>query len=233
MSNNQPEQNKEQEKAPIGKRYIYEPVKSARAVWAAVFTWLACSFLFPIYQIGWLIATVAITVTVALIVKKTTKPETRRIEVPFSSGNPEVDDAVKEFDRVAGIVESGRAAVAGKYPKTAVSMGNIVSLLGKIAEDIAEDPADLKRCRRFMNYYLPITAKLSEKYVSIADKDNVANVVETRESIECAFVQIEAALKKQYDALFADDALDITTDVAVLDTMLKKDGLKSDMNNEN
>ncbi|MCQ2427075.1 MAG: 5-bromo-4-chloroindolyl phosphate hydrolysis family protein [Clostridia bacterium] len=222
-------QEQEPDRAPIGKRYKYIPIKSARAIWASVFTWLACALIFPLYRIGWLIASAVITLTVGLIVKKTTKPETRRIEVPFSSGNPEVDDAVREFDRVAAVVESDRAAIADKYPSTAAHMGEIVSLLGKIAEDVAEDPSDLKRCRRFMNYYLPITVKLSDKYASIATKDNVANVVETRESIDTAFVQIESALRKQYDALFADDALDITTDVAVLDTMLKKDGLQSDL----
>lgn len=217
------------EQAPVGMRYVYKTVKSAKPVWVTALTWLICALLFPLYKIGWLIAAVGITVVVWLIARSVAEPETRRFTVPFSSGNPEVDDAVREFDRVAGIVEADRQAVADKYPAAAADMGEIVVGLGKIVECITEDPEDLRRCRRFMNYYLPTTVKLADKYVSISTKDDTANVLETRKAIESAFVQIKDAYNKQYDSLFANDALDITTDVVVLETMLKKDGLKTDL----
>lgn len=228
MQSNQ-EQPSPYTQAPVGKRYIYQPVKSALPVWIAALTWLICAILFPLHKIGWLITTAALTAAAFLIARSTVPKETRRIEVPFSSGNPEIDDAVREFDRVAGIVETDRVAVADRYPDAASHMAGIAVLLGKIAECIAEDADDLRRCRRFMNYYLPTTAKLADKYVYITSKGDGGNILETRKAIESAFVQIEQAYQKQYDALFADDALDITTDVAVLETMLKKDGLEADM----
>ncbi len=217
------------EQAPVGKRYIYQTVKSALPVWIAALTWLICALLFPLYKIGWLITTAVLTAAAFLIARSVARTETRRIEVPFSSGNPDVDDAVREFDRVAGIVEADRAAVADRYPDAASHMAEIAALLGQIAGCIIEDAEDLRRCRRFMNYYLPTTAKLADKYAYITSKNDSENVLETRKAIESAFVQIESAYRKQYDSLFADDALDITTDVTVLETMLKKDGLEADL----
>ena len=229
MSDNNQAPVPREEQAPVGMRYVYRTVKSAKPIWITVLTWLICALLFPLYKIGWLITAALISTAVWLIARSVSEPETRRFTVPFSSGNPEIDDAVREFDRVAGIVEADRQAVADKYPAAAADMSEIVAALGKIAECITEDPDDLRRCRRFMNYYLPTTVKLADKYASISEKEDSANLLETRKAIESAFVQIKDAYKKQYDSLFANDALDITTDVVVLETMLKKDGLKTDM----
>ena len=52
-----------------------------------------------------------------------------------------------------------------------------------------------------------------------------ANATETKESINPALKQINNAFEKQLDALYADDALDISTDVTVLEAMLKRDNL--------
>ena len=40
--------------------------------------------------------------------------------------------------------------------------------------------------------------------------------------------QVVAGFEKQLDRLFQDDAMDITSDVQVLENMLKKDGLSDD-----
>lgn len=208
-----------------GKRQQYIEVKSAKPIWIAAAVWLVCSLPFKLYTIGGLIATVVATVAAYLIAKKKCKPEQKLVDVPFSSGITEIDDAVKEFDRVAAAIDKDRAAVESKHPTTAFTMASIVELINKISDDVSGDVEDLRRCRRFMNYYLPTTEKLADKYVFITGKDAGENVNETKKAIESAFVQIEKAFRKQYDALFANDALDISTDVTVLETMLKKDGL--------
>lgn len=210
---------------PVGKRYVTVPVKSALPYWVAAITFGVFGLIVPIYRIGWLIAGIALAFVAGWLTKSGVKPETRRIAVPFSSGNPEIDEAVKEFDRAAAQIEADRLAVAETHPEAAAKMGEIAVLTGKLGSLVAEDAEDLRRCRRFMNYYLPTAVKLADKYVYITGKESGENVDETRAAIEKAFVTVEAAFRRQYDALFADDALDITTDVTVLETMLKKDGI--------
>ena len=213
-----------------GKHQTYIEVKSAKPIWIASIVWIVCALLFRLYTFGGLIASAVATVAAYLIAKKKFKPEQKLVDVPFYSGITEIDDAVRELDRVASLVEKDRLEIAKSHPGTSLTMSKIVELIGKISDCIEKDIEDLRRCRRFMNYYLPTTEKLADKYVFITSKDAGENVDETRKAIENAFTQIEKAFRKQYDALFADDALDITTDVTVLETMLKKDGL-DDKNN--
>ena len=215
----------EENKTSPGRRQTYIEVKSPKPIWIASLVWLICSVPFKLYTFGGLIFTAVSTLAAYLIAKKKCKPVQKLVDVPFYSGIAEIDEAVKEFDRVAGVVEKDRLVIASRNIPASKTMARIVELIEKISDSVSKDIEDLKRCRRFMNYYLPTTEKLADKYVFITGKDAGDNVNETKAAIESAFEQIEKAFRKQYDSLFENDALDITTDVAVLETMLKKDGL--------
>ena len=68
--------------------------------------------------------------------------------------------------------------------------------------------------------------KISEKYVYlISQRSKGENVTEGIRSIEKALEQIEIAFEKQHDALFEGEALDLSTDVSVLETLLQQDSL--------
>ncbi|HBA03166.1 MAG TPA: hypothetical protein DCW51_03920, partial [Clostridium sp.] len=54
------------------------------------------------------------------------------------------------------------------------------------------------------------------------------NISTTIENIEGILSTIADAFEKQLDNLFADDALDISTDIKVLEAMLVQEGLTSD-----
>lgn len=215
----------EEELPPVGMRWVTVPVKSALPYWIAAIVFFLFGLIVDVYRIGLLLLGLALAFIAGWLTKCGVKPETKRVLVPFSSGNPEIDDAVAEFERAAAQIEKDRLAVASSHPEAAAKMGEIALLTRKLGSLVAEDAEDLHRCRRFMNYYLPTTVKLADKYVYITGKESGENVDETRASIENAFVTIRDAYRRQYDALFADDALDITTDVTVLETMLKKDGI--------
>lgn len=220
-----PGETPEEEVPPVGMRWVTVPVKSALPYWIAAIVFFVFGLIVPIYRIGLLLLGLALAFFAGWLTKCGVKPETKRILVPFTTGNPEIDDAVAEFERAAAAIEKDRLAVENTHPTAAAQMGEIVTLTRKLGGLVAEDAEDLHRCRRFMNYYLPTTVKLADKYVYITGKESGENVDETRASIESAFVTVRDAFRKQYDALFADDALDITTDVTVLETMLKKDGI--------
>ena len=44
--------------------------------------------------------------------------------------------------------------------------------------------------------------------------------------IDGVFDQIKISFDKQYDALYDDDVIDVTSDIKVLETMLERDDLK-------
>ena len=54
------------------------------------------------------------------------------------------------------------------------------------------------------------------------------NIRVTLDSIKNNMDMVANAFEKQADNLFADEALDITTDIDVLETMMRTEGLKKE-----
>lgn len=96
----------------------------------------------------------------------------------------------------------------------------------RIFRTVADQPQKAPQIRRFMEYYLPTTLKMLGSYRKM-DERGVAgqNANTTRERIRSAMDVVVDAFKKQLDTLYQNDMLDISTDIDVLETMLKQDSL--------
>ena len=67
--------------------------------------------------------------------------------------------------------------------------------------------------------------KLLNAYDRMSGQGEGENVSATLDRIRDILDTTAAAYRKQYDALFANEALDIETDITVLESMLKREGL--------
>ena len=77
-----------------------------------------------------------------------------------------------------------------------------------------------------MSYYLPTTLKILRSYAQMeAQGIEGENISAAKDRIEGMMDKVVDGFEKQLDRLFQDDAMDITTDVEVLERMLDKDGL--------
>ena len=82
-----------------------------------------------------------------------------------------------------------------------------------------------------MNYYLPTSLKLLNSYISLKEQSiSGDNIHKTVSNIEGMLSTIADAFEKQLDNLFADQALDISTDITVLEGMLTQEGLTNKNN---
>ena len=80
--------------------------------------------------------------------------------------------------------------------------------------------------RQFLNYYLPTTLKILQAYAQLeAQWVEGENIAAAMGRIEGMMDKVVEGFEKQLDLLFQGDAMDITTDVEVLERMLAKDGL--------
>ena len=87
-----------------------------------------------------------------------------------------------------------------------------------------------------MNYYLPTTIKLLNAYDRMSAQGiEGENIDKSMKSITEMLDAAIAAYKKQLDSLFANQALDIETDISVMNSMLDREGLsdKKDFNIQN
>ena len=140
------------------------------------------------------------------------------------SYGPEVDPIVEEGNRA--LSEMGRIYMSVKDPNIRVKINELMRITDKITQDAIADPSDIPQIKKFMNYYLPTTIKLLNAYDRMSSQGiEGENLDKTMKSIDTMLDDAIAAYKKMLDSLFANQALDIETDIAVMNTMLAREGL--------
>ena len=114
-------------------------------------------------------------------------------------------------------------------PELSDKIDRIEELTAKIFELVGERPEKAGELRRFMNYYLPQTLKILESYSKLeAQGVEGENIAEAKGKIEGMMDKLVDGYETQLDKLFADDVLDISADLKVMESMLEKDGLTAD-----
>lgn len=100
------------------------------------------------------------------------------------------------------------------------------NISNRIFQTVVEQPGKAPQIRRFMDYYLPTTLKMLTGYRRLNERGiRGENAQATKERIESAMDVVLGAFKKQLETLYQNDMLDITTDIDVLEAMLKQDSL--------
>ena len=94
------------------------------------------------------------------------------------------------------------------------------------AETHTEIITDLKK---LMDYYLPMTVKLLNAYADMDAQPIQGETIEnSKREIEATLDTLNAAFEKLLDDLFEDTALDVSSDISVLNTLLAQEGLTED-----
>lgn len=145
-------------------------------------------------------------------------------ERPKAAHSPEIEALLKERNRA--ISEMHRLNDAILDPTISAQIDHMEATTGKIIDAVVEKPAKLPQIRRFMNYYLPTTLKLLNAYDRMdATGVSGANIDGTKDKIEHILDAICTAFDKQLDALYSEEAMDISTDIKVLENLLAQEGL--------
>ena len=111
-------------------------------------------------------------------------------------------------------------------PVMSRKIDRIEEITGKILDYQRKNPGKDSELRSFLDYYLPTTLKILRAYAQLdAQGIEGENIRSAKERIEGMMDKVVEGFEQQLDRLFQDDAMDITSDVAVLERMLEKDGL--------
>jgi hypothetical protein len=143
------------------------------------------------------------------------------------TGDKAIDKLLDEEERA--ISEMRRLDKAIEDEKVSSQIVHLEEVTTKIVDFIVENPGKKSQVRKFFNYYLPTTLKLLNAYDRM-DETGISgmNIDGTKGKVEEMMDTSLAAFDKQLDALYADDALDISAEIKVMEGMLKQEGLKDD-----
>ncbi|MDD6381484.1 5-bromo-4-chloroindolyl phosphate hydrolysis family protein [Blautia massiliensis (ex Durand et al. 2017)] len=105
---------------------------------------------------------------------------------------------------------------------------DLENIMKKIFEEVRRAPDKRNDLRKLMDYYLPTTLKLVEAYADMENQPETENITSMKTEIENSLDVINGACRKIFDAMFEDENWDITSDINVMKTMMKQDGLVED-----
>ena len=95
----------------------------------------------------------------------------------------------------------------------------------QIFRTVSECPSKAPQVRKFMNYYLPTTLKMLANYRTMEQRGvSYGEMKEARDTTVRGLTMILTACQKQIDNMHRENMLDISTDIDVLEQMLKRDG---------
>ena len=150
-------------------------------------------------------------------------PETKPAE--SSTGNAELDKLLKD-GRLA-LSEMKRLDDNIADPGVSADIVRLGQVSEKIFQAVKDDPAKLPQMHQFMNYYLPTTLKLLNAYDRMSGAGvSGENIDRTKVKVEDMLKTIVKAFEKQLDGLYGADALDVSAEIKVMETLLAREGLK-------
>ena len=145
-------------------------------------------------------------------------------KVQADTGNPEVDELL---NRGREMIKEIRIE-NDKIPDESLSakLDELENSCAEIFRAVYDKPAKAPQIRKFMDYYLPTTLKMVKNYRLLGERDyGSAENRKARQRIDEALGVVNNGCRHMLDQLYRDDMLDITTDIDVLEQMLKRDGL--------
>ncbi len=204
--------------------------KSVAPVYAVAVVWLIFGLFLPLYQPVHFIIAAILSAAVYAVGRAVAPnrvfevPDPEPKQEPVKTGNPELDALITERDKAVG--EMRRLNDSIRDEKISAQIDRLEDTTKKIIDYVVEHPQKLPQIRKFMNYYLPTTLKLLNAYDRMgAVGVSGSNIDGTMGKIETMLDTIVVAFGKQLDALFGDEALDISTDITVMENMLAREGL--------
>ena len=156
--------------------------------------------------------------------KRKRRKRRRSPRLPKSTGNPEIDNLIKERERA--LSEMRRLNDSIEDETISAQIDHLEEVTSKIIDQVIKEPAKLPQIRRFLDYYLPTTLKILNAYDRM-DAMGVSgdNIDSTKQRVERMMGTIVQAFDKQLDALFGAEAMDISTDITVMENLLAQEGL--------
>lgn len=201
-------------------------IKSAIPIYGAAAVWLLLGLICPrmLLKLWFIFLTAALSAGTYFGLSKRFKGREVEVREAANSGDRSIDALIEEGRRKLDSLAAANAAI----PDAEISknLDDMVAAGEEIFRVLERDTSQAQAVRRFMNYYLPTADKLVANYRLMMETANKGeNIASAMQAIENSLSMIASAFQKQLDNLYKDRALDVETDIQVMETMLSGDGL--------
>lgn len=199
-------------------------IRSAIPIYIAAAVWILYGLALPLYKLPHILMAIGLSAVAYLVAGKFFPG--RRVEEAAATGDRAIDAEIAgNMEHLKKLRETNEQIAS---PTITAQLDRMEKAGKDILAAVAQKPQRAGQVRKFMKYYLPTAAKLLDQYRTMtavqAPGDNINKAMQ---SVENSLELIAKAFEKQLDLLYRDEALDMATDIQVLETMMAGDGLTS------
>ena len=199
--------------------------KKIRPVWpiyAAGAIFVIYSAIAPIYKPSHFV--IACVLAIAAYVAGTifSPAKVEQVEVDYKTGNNDADAIIVRGRETTARLRDAFTRITDPELKTYVSRTE--RALTRMIDTVAQTPAKAAHVKKFVNYYLPTTLKLLDSYAKFEEAGiEGENLSRAQERIEETMDALIKGFDKQLDDLYRNEAMDIDSDIRVMENMLRRD----------
>ena len=137
-------------------------------------------------------------------------------------------------DEFEGTIRDGKKKIQAirdtgekiRNPEVRVGIEKICKVMDDIFDNFVKNPNDIKMARKFLDYYLDTVKRIVELYYELSGKEGYTEKErEVLGKAEKLLGQIESTFQKQLGKLQEGDYLDLETELEVLETTMKMEGI--------
>ncbi len=136
----------------------------------------------------------------------------------------EFDEALTTGSRK--LVELRKTVARVGDPRIRGKANGVCDAAARILSEIRQDPADLRKSRNFLDYYMDATIKVVDRYVSLSNRSvRTPEMTDALERAEASLDTIRSAYDKQLLQLLENDVMDLDVELRVLERTIRMEGL--------
>lgn len=220
-------------------------VRPVLPLYLAALAWPVASLVFPPYSLGNLVLVAVCSAVVYGVARVLCPMRVVRTLMPFATGSEDVDAMLAGIEKNLDALHALNDAIPDA--KLSAEMDRMERAGRGILQAIEANPDKAGQIDRFARYYLPEVIKILAMYARIEkefadigfeDKNKrapfdtvVQGGIEGKNSqkilseVRANAATMATAFENQLDSLYSAEAMDISTDIQVLDTILKSQNL--------
>lgn len=148
-------------------------------------------------------------------------------KAPPASRNDQVQSVLDRGNAFIREIRRCNDAIPGE--EISGKIDRMETIVRKIFQRAEEHPEVVPELKKLMDYYLPMTVKLLNAYADMDAQPIAGETIQTsKQEIEETLDTLNLAFEKLLDTMFKNTAMDISSDITVLQTLLAQEGLTED-----
>lgn len=198
--------------------------KPVLPLWLAALGCLLGAAILPVYTLWGLVADAVLTAAIYLVAARLCPVRILKKELPYDTGEKAVDQMLSGISANLDALHALNDAIPDA--QLSAEMDRMEKAGRGILQAVEANPEKADQISRFARYYLPEVVKIMAAYARM-EQGGIRgdNAEQIQSEVRANAATMATAFENQLDALYSAEAMDISTDIQVLDTILKSQNL--------